>query len=923
MLKAIRISVVLLLLASSQTLAQTIVTGTVTDAKTQQPLPFSSVYINLTTIGAYSNEQGAFTLENIPPGRHELVVSHVGYVTSQTTIEVKDSAALTINIKLAAVTLKEVNVSARRDKRWEEQLKRFNSMFLGKNASSRQCRIVNPWVLEFSEDATGKFSASASSNLIIENLGLGYRISYQLKKFEFSNEGYTILGVTWFQQIPTYDSALLNMWAHQRRNVYQGSITHLLSAIVRKSLREEGFELYQDITHSPDVVRKATFTANLNKSITPMEVSELVRKSSRSGHYLISFPAKTEVHYLHGKAIPSIYRNVAVPISWIELRKGSRLEVTGDGIVLNPSVMTLSGAMSESKIADLLPIDYKPGKTEKKVAAARVLMSSNLLLERTHIHTDKAFYYRGETLWLKAYMNYVSPAYQDTLSNTLYVDLVNTENVVRLSRLLLIDTVGAAKANIDLSKVEPGMYQLRAYTRWMLNYDKSLIFTKTIRVLEDDELISHREPDTLSNGLLAAHLNKLTFSAGDYATLTLRTRDEDGFAFAGNLSVAITPLNYSSLGADDPDISGLSFENNAVHAPSLGNQPIQYGIDISGRADMKSKKKKYRQPIVMLAQGGTADLITTRAATDGTFSFNGLQLYDTMKLSVQAVSIKGNKRGVVSIDSSARVSVPAVPFAQLKAEVVKTKNTRRPVAPALSGPPQMLKEVTIEASTAPAKAVGTAIHLQTDMVISGEELRKSDSGDLIAMIQSRVAGLRVLTFVENGIVRKFFKLGGITTFDNNRNNLEPVVILDGSVLSNERGESAAEQVGRLTASMIDRIEVIKFGGAAAYGARGANGVIAIYTRTDFDKSEIEDHFDRSQFTPVHIRGYDLPRSFRGYQYYSHGSTIYWNPDIVIAREGVTTVEFMVPDVRGTYVVHVEGLSRGGKPLKAARVFTVK
>lgn len=922
MLLVIRIFVVLCFV-NCETIAQSIVSGTVTDASTQQPLPFSSVYINLTTIGAYSNEQGAFTLENIPPGRHELVVSHVGYVTSQTTIEVKDSAALTVNIKLATITLQEVNVSARRDKRWEEQLKRFNALFLGKNAVARQCRIVNPWVLEFSEDATGSFKASASSDLIIENLGLGYKISYQLKKFEFSNAGYAILGVTWFQQIPTYDSALLNLWARERRNVYQGSVTHLLSAITRNSLRREGFELYEDITNSPDVVRKATFTSNLNRSITPLEVNDLVRKSSKSGRYFISFPAKTEVHYLRGRAIPSIYRNVAVPISWIEIKKGSKLEVTADGIAVNPSVMTLSGAMSESKIADLLPIDYNPGKADRRAIGSQVSVPSNYLLERTHVHTDKTFYYRGEKLWLKAYVNYVSPAYQDTLSNTLYIDLVNEENVVMTSKVLLIDTVGAAKADIDLYNVAPGTYQLRSYTRWMLNYDKSFIFTKTIRILEDDELIASRALDTLTNGLLTPFLNKPAFSAGDVATLTLRTKDENGFAFSGNLSVAVTPLNYSSLAPEDPNISRLSFEGNSVHAPASVPYSIQYGIDISGRVDMKSRKKKYRQPIVMLAQEGTSDLISTRAAPDGTFSFNCLQLYDTMKLSMQAVSIKGNRRGEITIDSSAKLTVPPVPFAALLVEIVKTENMRRLVAQELSEPAHVLKEVLIEASSAPARAVGSAVHLQADVVISGEDLRKSDSGDLIAMIQAMVPGLRVLTFVENGIVRKFFKLGGMTTFDNNRNNLEPVVILDGSVLSNEWGESGAEQVGRLTVSMIDRIEVIKFGGAAAYGARGANGVIAIYTRTDFDKSKIVDHFDRSEFTQVEVRGYNSSRSFKGYSSYSHGSTIYWNPDIVCTRGEETTVKFLIPDVQGAYVVHVEGLSKEGRPLKAARVFTVK
>ena len=921
-----RTSVVLLLfLISPQAFCQTNVVGNISDATTHQPLPYSSVYLNLTTIGVYSDGQGNFTLKNIPPGKHELIVSHVGYVTSQTTFEVRDSTELTFNIRLVAVTLKEVSVSAKKDKRWNDQLKRFNTLFFGRNAHLRQCRIMNPWVLEFTEDAAGRFSATASSNLIIENLGLGYKISYQLKKFEFTPSAYSILGATWFQEIPTYDTALLNMWTRERRKVYFGSVTHLLASMTRRSLQKDGFELYQDITHSPDVIRKSTFTSNLNRAIAPLDIADLVKKGRGPGQYFLTLPPRTEVHYVRGKSIPTIYRNVAVPISWIEVKNGAKLEVSGSGIMMNPAAMTLSGAMSEPKIADLLPIDYNPGSPENQRPVANdQVAKAQYLVERTHVHTDKTFYYPGEKIWYKAYVNYSSPAYQDTLSNVLHLDLVNSKNEVVTSRLLLIDTIGTAAGSIDLLRLGADTYQLRASTRWMLNYDKSFIFTKTIRILEDDDLIAARPLDTVRRSdLIEVAASRQVYSPGDKAVITIRTRDADGFSLAGDVSVSITPFSHSSLGKEDPDIyPRLSFTDNPATTPGLTPFSIQYGIDITGKADMKTRKRKYRQPIVMLAQEGTADLISTRAEDDGSFAFKGLQLYDTVKLSIQAVSLKGNRRGLIKIDSAAKVIIPAMPFSPLTARIVKAERPRRPVAPELGDSVQMLEEVTIE-STRTIKVTGSATHLQVDIVVSGEDLRNSDNGDLIAMIQSRVPGLRVLTYVENGIVRKYFKLGGgISSFDNNRQHLEPIVIIDGSVISNQWGESCAEQVGRLTASMIDRIEVIRFGGGAAYGARGANGVIAIYTRSDFDKSKIIDNYDRSLFTPIRVRGLTSPDKFKGYQSYSTGSTIYWNPSVNLKREGDTSLPFNVPHVRGKYAVHVEGLSSDGRPLKAMCVIEV-
>ncbi|MGC3947863.1 MAG: Plug domain-containing protein [Chryseolinea sp.] len=520
-------------------------------------------------------------------------------------------------------------------------------------------------------------------------------------------------------------------------------------------------------------------------------------------------------------------------------------------------------------------------------------------------------------------MNYASPAFQDTLSNALYLDLVNSKNVVVSSKLLLIDSIGVATGSVSLSNLAAGDYQLRSTTRWMLNYDKSFIFTKTIHILEDDEVIANRQIDTLnSSRAFVVKSNRSGYAPGDKAVLTILTNDDEGFAFAGDVSVSVSPMRYSSLGNEDPDIHNkLGFSDKSISTQRSQSQSIQYGIDIVGKADMKSRRKKFRRPIVMLAQEGADDLISTKAEQDGSFAFHGLLLYDTMKLSIQALSLKGDRRGVVKIDSTTKISIPPMSFSRLSAEVVKAETPRRPVAPELSGPFQMLNEVTIE-SQKPTKVVGSAIHLSADIVVSGEDLRNNDNGDLIMMLQSKVPGLKVLTFMEGGIVRKYFKLGGFSGYDSNPYHQEPIVLIDGSVLSNEWGETAAEQVGRLTANMIDRIEVIKFGNAAAYGARGANGAIAIYTRTDYEKSKFIDKFDRSLFTPIKIKGYSLPDKFKGYQSYPVGSTIYWNPGITLKRNEERTVEFSIPDVRGKYIVHVEGLSADHKPLKATCVFVV-
>ena len=49
------------------------ISGRVLDAKTLGPLPFANVFINNTTIGTTTDENGFFKLNNVPVGRNEVI----------------------------------------------------------------------------------------------------------------------------------------------------------------------------------------------------------------------------------------------------------------------------------------------------------------------------------------------------------------------------------------------------------------------------------------------------------------------------------------------------------------------------------------------------------------------------------------------------------------------------------------------------------------------------------------------------------------------------------------------------------------------------------------------------------------------------------------------------------------------------------
>lgn len=65
------------------------VTGQVTDAQAGVSLAAAQVYIaNLDLLGALSQQNGQYLLQNVPAGTHTLSVSRIGYRTTEAQITV-------------------------------------------------------------------------------------------------------------------------------------------------------------------------------------------------------------------------------------------------------------------------------------------------------------------------------------------------------------------------------------------------------------------------------------------------------------------------------------------------------------------------------------------------------------------------------------------------------------------------------------------------------------------------------------------------------------------------------------------------------------------------------------------------------------------------------------------------------------------
>ena len=96
----------------------------------------------------------------------------------------------------------------------------------------------------------------------------------------------------------------------------------------------------------------------------------------------------------------------------------------------------------------------------------------NIPQEQIFIHTDNTCYFLGDTLFYKAYVRR-SDGLPSKISKVLYVELLNQDGYLVQRQLLELER-GEAHGDFALSDtLYGGYYELRAYTRWQLNWGET------------------------------------------------------------------------------------------------------------------------------------------------------------------------------------------------------------------------------------------------------------------------------------------------------------------------------------------------------------------------------------------------------------------------------------------------------------------
>ena len=140
--------------------------------------------------------------------------------------------------------------------------------------------------------------------------------------------------------------------------------------------------------------------------------------------------------------------------------------------------------------------------------------------EKAYLHYDKGSYVPGETIWYKAYLlNGIAPVEE---SKNFYVDISDEKGKLLTHNIIPI-VYATAAGEFEIPDDYTGNYiHVKAYTKWMLNFDSSFLYNKDIRILSKNSGNASKTAVVPSlrffpegGDAVAGVINKIAFQAND------------------------------------------------------------------------------------------------------------------------------------------------------------------------------------------------------------------------------------------------------------------------------------------------------------------------------------------------------------------------------------------------------------------------
>jgi hypothetical protein len=839
------------------------ITGQIRDFSTGNYITGAEIFINQSMNKVLSDENGFFTLDDIQPGTFTIACFKDGYEIAHTVHTVNESDIYTLFI-LKKEKRKKIK-DAQLQQRIISQLLSSNKLFpeWDKSVALKSATLVQ----QNNTDAV-----SVAGKLVFENKVLGYTITshivhYTQDKLTAIHQFYPLRGSEEKQ----------NQWDDNRHACYQLSVNNFLEAVLQTTTDLHGYQIYNHLN-------------------APISLNQALQ---------VGFSGESNILHLdHRIKVVQTYHDQRYE-SWLE---ADSIVFTDHGLILNPEMVTRGGIFSEQSLAVMLPLEYTP-PIEKKYFK---LIS---YFEKSYLHTDKPYYYPGDTLWFKAYLNYANLEFIESLSKVMYVELIDQHGGGRIidERILKINDGQAWGEFLLPDTLNTEFIAVRAYTHWQLNYGDDQVFIKYFPLVKRSDNLMNQRTEVQTNKQVRILFDKQKYDLRDKIKMGIIVSTEDGQPVSAWMSVSVTDRSMVRLLEDSVTINN-TFAIKPFPEPGQVMYAIEKGISINGQF-MDHRSKPVMASLTLTSED-FAQAFEFDTDLDGNFTISGLDFSDSATVLYTARNRKFLFEGKVKLSERKTLPLSFTWPTRLvnveRADFKIDKNTT------------LLNEVTIQTKRIEAQPVSykqsnriVRVLGEPNYVFTPDQLNQA-AINVIEMIRGRVPGLTI-TFDGANYGFKFNRTTSIAL------STEPAIFIDDVPMAG----SAQQALMGLNPGDIASIEVITSLNSIA-GSLGVNGIIAVYTKAGGLRGKFQQN--DSGFKSFSVRGYSNPLKFSGINHQKtfmpadsdYRTTLLWASDVVSSSKyGPAWLEFFASDSTGPYLVTIEGVTIEGKPFRDERLIQLK
>lgn len=358
------------------------------------------------------------------------------------------------------------------------------------------------------------------------------------------------------------------------------------------------------------------------------------------------------------------------------------------------------------------------------------------------------------------------------------------------------------------------------------------------------------------------------------------------------------------------------------------------GFNICGKiTDLKKTPIKGSVSLTIVNEPLSAGKVTT--GMDGKFWFLGYDLPYPTDIVLQAETAKTKKNGKNRKPSKhVNIKLDQTIYPNIGAYEISFLSEQRSVLPwkpyvehirkmqsidsafRLNESTIQLKGVTVKAPAIKANDPSGAIYATPSKRLVVDSLPAALAArDVIELIKGRVPGVQV--FGNSGnysiLIRGQRSIQGSN---------EPLLLLDNMPVD-------MTTISSLSPNDVHYIDILKGAETAIFGARGANGVISVYTKRGQQGAEAPQ--PTTGILTLSHPGYHKAREFYSPNYKEkkpehakpdYRSTLYWNPLVSTTENGATPTKlwFYTSDKISTYRMEVEGITVDGRPIRSVSYF---